>query len=274
MRGDPPAAARPPLAPDTRVAHIARIQNYWRGGKDNYAVDREAGEQALRAYPDLVLSVRANRAFQVRAVRFLAGEAGIRQFLDIGPGIPAADGTHEVAVAVAPDARTVYADNDPVVLAHVRALLATEPGGGGGGCDCIEGDLRDPGALIGSVAGLLDLSRPVAIMLVSVLHLVTDEDDPHRIVDRLMAAVPAGSYLALTHVGADLEAEATARMAAGLNRAMSGRVTPRTRDQVERFFRGVELVEPGLVRVPQWRPDSGLAAASPSTQWGGVGRKP
>jgi hypothetical protein len=271
MTEDPPGPARPPLVPDTRVAHIARIQNYWRGGKDNFAVDREAGEQALRAYPDLVRSVRANRAFAVRAVRYLAGEAGIRQFLDIGPGIPAADGTHEVAVSVAPDARTVYVDNDPVVLAHVRALLATGPGGG---CDCIGGDLRDPGALIGSVARLLDLSQPVAIMLVSVLHLVTDEDEPHRITDRLVEAVPPGSYLALTHVGADLEAEATARMAAGLNRAMSGRATPRTREQIERFFRGLELVEPGLVRVPRWRPDSPLAAASPSTQWGGVARKP
>src|SRR6516165_84138 len=164
---------------DTSVAHVARVYDYWLGGKDNFAADRRAGEQAIQAYPDIVYSVRANRAFLARTVRYLAAEAGIRQFLDIGTGIPTADNTHEVAQSVAPESRIVYVDNDPVVLNHARALLTSSPEGA---CDYLEADLRDPDTILARAAQTLDLSRPVALMLIGILHLIDDEDDPPALV--------------------------------------------------------------------------------------------
>jgi S-adenosyl methyltransferase len=255
---------------DTSVAHIARVYDYWLGGKDNFAADRAAAEQAIAAWPGIVLSVRANRAFLARVVRYLAGEAGIRQFLDIGTGIPASDNTHEVAQAVAPESRVVYVDNDPVVLAHARALLTS---GAQGVTSYLDADLRDTGRVLSAAAGLLDFSRPVAVMLMAILQHVDEADDPCAIVATLLGALPAGSYLALSHPASDIEAEAQGEMASRLNRTMAEKVTMRDRAQVARFFDGLELVEPGLVRVPEWRPGSELEAKSTAGLWGGLGRK-
>jgi hypothetical protein len=175
-----------PVTFDTSVAHIARVYDYWLGGKDNWPADRAAGDEAIQAYPDLVFSVRANRAFLARTVRYLAGTAGIRQFLDIGTGIPTANNTHQVAQSVAPECRVVYVDNDPVVLSHARALLA-------GTSDYIDADLRNTRTILDGAARTLDFSRPVAVMLIAILHLIGDEDDPRGIVTSLMDAVPPGS---------------------------------------------------------------------------------
>jgi hypothetical protein len=260
-----------PSGLDSSVPHIARIQNYWRGGKDNYAADREAAGHIMAAYPDLPHSVRANREFLARSVRYLAGEAGVRQFLDIGTGLPAAGSVHEVAQAVAPQCRVVYADNDPVVLLHARALLTSGPLGA---TAYIDADVRDTGKVLRQTAATLDFAQPVAVILVSVLHMIDDQDDPHSIVARLMDAMPPGSFLALTHVASDLEPEAMAEMTRRMSQHVAQRATPRDRATVARLFAGLELVPPGLVRVPEWRPESAEAAAAPSTQWGGVARKP
>jgi hypothetical protein len=255
---------------DTSVAHLARVYDYWLGGKDNYAADRAAGDAAMQAYPDLVHSVRANRAFLARAVRYLAAEAGIRQFLDIGTGIPSASNTHEVAQAVAPSCRVVYVDNDPVVLAHARALLTSSPEG----ATCyIDADLRDTGAVMSQAARELDFSQPVAVMLIAVLHVIGDDDDPYGIVGALMDGVPAGSYLTVSHAASDIVPAQASEMVERLNRVMAQQGILRTQAQVARFFGGLELAEPGVVRVQDWRPDSDIAARTPSNMWGGLGRK-
>jgi S-adenosyl methyltransferase len=260
-----------PLDLDTSVAHVARVYDYWLGGKDNFAADRAAGEQAIQAYPDIVYSVRANRAFLARTVRYLAGEAGIHQFLDIGTGIPTANNTHEVAQDVAPGSNVVYVDNDPVVLTHARALLVS---GEQGRTNYIDADLRDTGRILAEAAQTLDFSRPVAIMLMAILQHIDEAEDPYAIVDSLLAAVPPGSYLAISHPAADIETEAMAQMAERLNKLLAEKVTFRNRQQVARFFEGLELVEPGMVRVQEWRPASEIEAKSPAALWGGVGRKP
>jgi len=255
---------------DTSVAHIARVYDYWLGGKDNFAADRAAAEQAIAAYPDIVFSVRANRAFLARAVRYLAGEAGIRQFLDIGTGIPATSNTHEVAQSAAPESRVVYVDNDPVVLAHARALLTSGPHGV---TSYLDADLRDTGRVLSAAAETLDFSQPVAIMLMAILQHIDDADDPWSIVRALLGAVPAGSYLVLTHPASDIEAQRQGELAKRLNQTMAEKVSLRDHAQVARFFDGLELIEPGLVRVPEWRPSSDAEASSPAGLWGGVGRK-
>jgi hypothetical protein len=261
---------RGPVTFDTTVAHVARVYNYWLGGKDNFAADRTAGEQAIKAFPNVVLSARANRAFLGRAVRFLAGEAGIRQFLDIGTGIPAAANTHEVAQSVAPESRIVYVDNDPIVLTHARALLTSDPAGA---TDYVEADLRDPQQILASAARHLDLGRPAALMLMAILQHLDDADDPYQIVATLMGALPPGSYLALSHPAKDIDAEAMAKMADSLNQMMAEKVTHRDRPAVARFFDGLELVEPGMVQASKWRPANDLEAASPAALWAGVARK-
>ncbi len=278
--GSPPAtdrgngtAPRPHEAAldiDTSVAHVARVYDYWLGGKDNFAADRVAGDQAIQAYPDIVYSVRANRAFLARTVRYLAGEAGIRQFLDIGTGIPTANNTHEVAQDVAPGSNVVYVDNDPVVLTHARALLVS---GRQGNTNYIDADLRDTGRILAEAALTLDFSRPVAIMLMAILQHIDEAEDPYAIVNSLLAAVPPGSYLAISHPAADIETEAMAQMAERLNKLMAEKVTFRTGPQVEGLFEGLELVKPGMVRVQEWRPASEIEAKSPAALWGGVGRK-
>ena len=265
------ANGSPPLPFDTSVAHVARVYNYWLGGKDNFAADRAAGEQAIRAFPEIGLSARSNRAFLARAVRFLAGECEIRQFLDIGTGIPSANNTHEVAQSAAPAARIVYVDNDPVVLTHARALLTSDPAGA---TDYIDADLRDPRGILASAVPLLDFSRPVAVMLMAVLQHLDDEDDPYQITQTLLEPLPPGSYLALSHPARDITAEAMARMAESLNRMMAEKVTFRDNAGVARFFDGLELAEPGMVQASKWRPVSENEAASPAALWAGVARKP
>ncbi len=256
---------------DPTVAHIARVQDYWLGGKDHFEADRIAGDEAIAQLPDMAASVRNTRAFLGRTVRFLAAERGIRQFLDLGTGIPTASNTHEVAQDAAPASRIVYVDNDPMVLAHARALLTSSPEGR---CAYIDADIREPEKILNTAAEVLDFTEPVAVVLMAVLQFVPDDDDPHGIVRRLMAAVPAGSYLVISHPAADIQAAAMAGMARSLNELMVQRVKPRSKDAVTAFFDGLDLLEPGVIRCPEWRPDRPEDAAGKSTMWGGVARKP
>jgi S-adenosyl methyltransferase len=255
---------------DPSVAHIARIQDYWLGGKDHFEADRLAGDEAITQLPDMVASVRNTRAFLGRTVRFLAEDRGIRQFLDIGTGIPTASNTHEVAQGIAPESRIVYVDNDPMVLAHARALLSSRAEGR---CAYIDADIRAPEKILNTAAEVLDLTEPVAVVLMAVLQFVPDEDGPHEIVRRLMDTVPRGSCLVISHPASDIQAAAMAGMATKLNQLMAQRVKPRSRDEVTAFFDGLSLVEPGVVRCPEWRPDRPEDAAGKSTMWGGVGEK-
>jgi len=270
MRSVVPDDAMSSREVDTSVPHIARIYDFWLGGKDNFEVDRAAGKRAAEANPALYEGVRGNRAFLARSVRYLAGEAGVTQFLDLGTGIPAANNTHEVAHAVAPGSHVVYVDNDPIVLAHARALLT----GVDGETAYLDADIRDIGKVLEAAARTLDFSRPVGVMMIAVLHCLTDEDDPWGVVREVMRAVPPGSYLALTHPGNDFHPEAADAMLAKLNPMMPQKITFRSREQVLRFFDGLELVEPGLIRAPEWRPDSPDDTANPAEMWAGVARKP
>lgn len=257
---------------DTGHAHSARVYNYWLGGEDNFAADREAAEQAIAANPGIVADVRANRAFLVRAVRYLTAECGIRQFLDVGTGLPTASNTHQVAQAIAPDVRVVYADNDPIVLSHARALLSGTPEGA---CDYVDADLRDTSAILRAASATLDLSQPVALMLLIILHLISDADDPYDIVATLLRALQAGSYLVLAHPASDIRAAQMAEMTKRVNQRMSGpRATMRDRAAVTRFFDGLELLEPAVVQPQQWRPEPGILSQPQVTAWCGVARKP
>ncbi len=256
---------------DTSVAHQARIYDYLLGGKDNYAADRAAAEALRAVNPDIESTVRANRAFLGRAVRYLAADAGIRQFLDIGTGIPTAGNTHEVAQAAAPQSRVVYVDYDPVVLAHARALLVS---GADGATDYIDADLRDTESILTKAAGLLDFTRPVAVTLIAILHAIPDADDPHAIVATLMDAVPPGSYLALSHAGSDLVSPQVQHGIEDVaSRMIRQQLASRTREQVARFFQGTDLVEPGLVRLEEWRQEPAAGNPARSSLWCAVGRK-
>ena len=257
---------------DTGYAHSARIYNYWLGGKDNFAADREAAEQAIAANPGIVTDVRANRAFLTRVVHYLAVECGVRQFLDIGTGLPTASNTHEVAQAAAPAARVVYADNDPIVLAHARALLTSTPQGA---TDYLDADLRDPNGILRAAAQTLDFGQPIALMLLIILHMIPDVDDPYGIVGALVRALPSGSYLVLAHPASDIRAEKMAEMTRRVNRRMSGPpATMRDRAAITRFFDGLDLIEPGVVQPQQWRPGPGALGPAQVTAWCGVARKP
>jgi len=258
---------------DTRLPHSARVYDFWLGGKDNFAADRDAAEEAIAANPGIVADVRANRAFLTRSVRYLASECGISQFLDIGTGLPAASNTHEVAQAADPAARVVYVDNDPVVLTHARALLTSGPAGR---CDYVYADLRDQATILRAAAGTLDLSRPVAVLLLLVLHLIPDADDPHLVVSSLLAAMPAGSYLVLAHPASDVRTGAVAEMTRRMNQRLSGiKATMRDQAAISRFFTGLELVEPGVVQPQQWRPEPAQPGdLAEVTAWCGVARKP
>jgi len=256
---------------DISVAHQARVYDYMLGGKDNYAADREAAEASIKVWPDMLWAARANRAFLGRAVRYLATDAGIRQFLDIGTGIPTAGNTHQVAQAIAPESRVVYVDYDPVVLAHARALLISNDAGA---TEYIDADVRDTGPILAQAADLLDFSKPVAVTLLAILHAIPDSDDPYAIVAEIMAAVPPGSYLAISHAASDLLDE---ERLAGIKDAWGGRmqqlITWRSREQVARFFEGTDLVEPGIVPAEAWRPDSDTSDGRQGAGWAGVGRK-
>jgi hypothetical protein len=251
---------------DTTVPHSARIWNYWLGGKDNYAVDREAGDQYREIFPGIAVVARTSRAFLTRAVRYLAGEAGIRQFLDIGTGLPTADNTHQVAQRVAPESRIVYVDNDPLVLAHARALLTSSPEGA---TEYLDADLRDPAAILDAAADLLDFKRPIALMLMGIMGHFTDEE-AYPIVSRLLAGLPSGSYFAL-YDGADTN-EAFNEAQRGYNESGAVPYYLRSPEQFARFFEGLELVEPGVVPVPHWRPDPDSAPVE-IYSYCGVGRK-
>lgn len=258
---------------DTSVAHIARIYNYWLGGKENFAVDREAAKRALAAEPSIAVAARANRAFLGRSITFLAVEQGIRQFLDIGTGIPAADNTHEVAQRAAPDARVVYVDNDPIVLAHARALLTSTPPGA---TSYIQADVRDTASILEQAAQTLDFSRPVAVSLLMIMHCIPDYDRPYEIVGTLMAAAAPGSYLVLSHPARDIKAQTGQAATRAMNQLMGPtQITTRTQPEIERFFAGLELLEPGVVQLPYWRPGpDGPGHVIEAPAYGGVARKP
>jgi len=267
---DAPGAAAEPLSFDTSIAHPARIYDYWLGGKDNYEADRQAAEHAAEANPDILPGVRANRAFLRRAVQYLAGEAGIRQFLDIGTGLPTAENTHQVAQAIAPDARIVYVDNDPIVLAHARALLT---GTAEGATAYIQADARDAGTILGEAASLLDLSQPVAVMALMILQYIPDSADPHKIIATLMSAIPSGSYLAVSDTTSDIDTERVATTTGELNRRMGPtQLKLRSRAEIARFFDGLEFVPPGLVPLPEWRAQPDAEHVIPC--YAGVARKP
>ncbi len=269
----PPQAGVGPLPFDTSVAHQARIYDYLLGGKDNYAADRAAAEELARTWPGLSFSARANRAFLGRVVRYLAEEAGIRQFLDIGTGIPTAGNTHQVAQAIAPESRVVYVDYDPVVLAHARALMDSSEAGA---TDYIHADLRDTGTVLAQAAELLDFTRPVAVTMLAILHAMPDSDHPRRVVARVMDAVPSGSYLAISHTASDLLGqEAREGVRNAVDRLVQQDGAARSREQVAAFFEGMDLVEPGLVRVEEWHPEheTGTGNTVKSALWGAVARK-
>jgi hypothetical protein len=255
---------------NTNVAHSARVWNYWLGGKDNFAVDREVGDQILRFVPDLVNAARADRAFLGRVVRHLVAEEGIRQFLDIGTGLPTADNTHEVAQAAAPECCIVYVDNDPLVLAHARALLVSTPQGV---CDYIDADLHDPDEILRQAARTLDFDRPVAIMLLGSLNFIIDTQEAEAIVKRLVNAVPAGSYLVIAHPTAEVHGEAMTLAVQGWNEQGSAQMTLRSRQELIRFFDQVELLEPGVVSCSRWRPEVSDPEPAEVSQFCGVGRK-
>ena len=262
---------RPPVDLDTTVAHPARVYDYWLGGKDNFAADREAAEQAIAANPTIVPGVRTNRAFLRRTVSHLAGEAGIRQFLDIGTGLPSANNTHQVAQAVAPDSRVVYVDNDPIVLVHARALLTGTPQGA---TAYLDADVRDPGSVLAQAAQTLDLAEPTAVMMLAILQLIPDDANPHAIVERLVDGLAAGSYLVISHPASDVLPDAMAEMQRRLNERQREITTFRPRPDVCRFFDGLDLIEPGVVQPHRWRPGPGdLSPDQEVTAWCGVARK-
>jgi len=267
------AAGRPGLNLDTSVSHSARIWNYWLGGKDNYAVDREAGDKVAAMLPSIVAQARADRAFLGRAIRYLAGDEGIRQFLDIGTGLPTADNTHQVAQRVAPESRIVYADNDPMVLTHARALLTSTPEGA---CDYIDGDLREPEKILAQAAGTLDFANPVALMLLGILHHIPDTDQAYSIVRRLVASLPPGSFLTINHSTSAVHGAAMEEAVAHWNRVGTPSMTLRTPEQIAAFFTGLDLLPPGVVSCSRWRPDLTPAGGQPVEvdEFCGVARKP
>jgi hypothetical protein len=267
---DSPSASGSTPKIDTSVPHSARVWNYWLGGKDYYQVDSMIGDQVISMVPDIVRIARLQRAFLVSAVRYLVGEAGIRQLLDIGTGLPTANNTHEVAQAIVRESRIVYVDNDPLVLVHARALLTSTPEGA---CDYIDADVRDPGKILTAAAATLDFTKPVAIMLLGILGQIPDSDDPQSIVRRLLDAVPSGSYLAL---GDGVNTNEAVNEAIGrYNETSRNAYHLRRPEQIVGFFDGLELVEPGVVEYTRWRPE-----ATPFPDGGevpalcGVARKP
>ena len=261
---------------DTSKPHPARIYDFFLGGKDHFAADRETAQVLLRLNPTGRTIARENRAFLGRVVRWLVAEAGIRQFLDIGTGLPTADNTHEVAQRVTPAARVVYVDNDPLVLAHARALLASTPEGR---TSYIHADLREPGQIIEDpvVRGTLDFSQPIALMLMAILHFIPDADDPRGIVRTLTGALPSGSYLAASHLTVEHSDPRTAAAAVQTYERSGMHLAPRSADELaELAFAGLRLVDPGVVLVPEWHPDSDGPYPLPEevSTYGGVARKP
>ena len=253
---------------DMNVPSSARVWNFWVGGKDNFAADRQAGEQFLAAMPTLRAIAQLSRRFLIDVVRDLTVECGVRQFLDIGTGLPTADNTNDVAQRAAPDARIVYADYDPVVLTHAKALLTSTPQGI---TDYIQADVRDPEVILSAAWRTLDFSQPVAVILIMVMHFVPDAEDPYDVVRRLMDPLPSGSYLVMSHAASDIAADFMAAGTNAYNDRVSAQITPRDRAGVSRFFDGLELTGPGVVPLAQWlgAPDDGGLQA-----YCAVGKKP
>uniref|UniRef100_A8LYM7 S-adenosyl methyltransferase n=2 Tax=Salinispora arenicola TaxID=168697 RepID=A8LYM7_SALAI len=258
---------------DNGMPHSARIYDYWLGGKDNFAADRAVAEALMTAIPTVRSMAAENRHFVHRAARYLAGKAGVRQFLDIGTGIPTRPNLHEVAQQVAPETRVVYVDNDPIVLAHARALMISSEQGRS---EYIHADMRQPEMILNhrTLREVLDLDQPVALTMIAILMLLQDADDPWRKVRVLMDALPSGSYVAITHPTGDFNPEAVkTAVASAVDSGMT--LVPRSRDEVARFFEGWELVEPGIVPVMAWQPDDGEPADPHAAYyWAGVARKP
>ncbi|WP_229075979.1 SAM-dependent methyltransferase [Actinoplanes sp. DH11] len=255
---------------DQKTVSPARRWNYWLGGKDHFQVDRDSGDRIAQAYPAVRTAARQGRAFHNRAIRFLAGEAGIRQFLDIGTGLPAPDNTHEVAQSIAPDSRVVYADNDPMVLAHARALMSA------GTTTFVRGDLNEPGAILADddLRKTLDLTQPVGILLIAVLHFIPDDDKARAVVSELLDAAPPGSYLVATNSTKDFVPPHVAAVYDQMLAAGHVDAWPRDKDTFGRFFSGLELIDPGIVALSDWRPDNEeRPSAAEVSMYGAVGRK-
>jgi O-methyltransferase involved in polyketide biosynthesis len=257
---------------DTTIPQPARFWDYLLGGRDNYPIDRKVGDQVLMIFPGLRDSARADRGFLLRAVRHLVAEAGIRQLLDIGTGLPTVNNTHQVAQATVPECRIVYVDNDPMVLAHARALLTSTPEGA---TDYLAADVRDPERILREAARTLDFTRPVALMLLGVINYVMDDAEAAAVVKRLLDAVPSGSYLAMSHPTPEIHAEAIETSMRLYNSSGAAPLRTRTRQELTRFFDGLELLEPGVVSCSLWRPDtSDIGTHAEVTQYCGVARKP
>ncbi|MFJ8233785.1 SAM-dependent methyltransferase [Streptomyces sp. NPDC094448] len=257
----------------TDVAHNARVWNHWLGGKDNYPVDRAVGDRVTGLYPSIGEVARADRAFLGRVVTFLTADAGIRQFLDIGTGLPTANNTHEVAQGIAPDSRIVYVDNDPIVLTHARALLTSSPEGR---TEYLDADAHDPRSIVGSMRPTLDPDRPIAVIMLGILNFVLDTEVAREVVRTLMDAVPPGSYLVLTHPTLELGGEGNAEAMAFWNENATPPIRARTGAEIGSFFDGLELLDPGLVSCSRWRPRPTADGSLPPVvaQYGAVGRKP
>ncbi|MEU0227419.1 SAM-dependent methyltransferase [Streptomyces sp. NPDC006284] len=254
---------------DTSVPHSARIWNYWLGGKDNYPVDEQAGDAYTAVFPGIVTIARSSRAFLRRNITYLVAEAGVRQFLDIGTGLPTADNTHEVAQRIAPESRIVYVDNDPMVLAHARALLYSTPEGA---TAYIDADVLDPESVLADAAKTLDFTQPVALILSNILGHIADHDRARSVVTRLMEALPSGSYLSVNDGSRGIDPEFEQAQDA-YNESGAAPYVLRTVEQITAYFDGLELVEPGVVPVTQWRPDAGSPAPEPIGEHGGLARK-
>jgi hypothetical protein len=263
-----------PVEIDTSRPHPARLYDYYLGGKDNYAADREAGDQVLAAVPEVRDMARQNRAFLQRAVRFLVGEAGIRQILDIGTGIPTAGNVHEIAGPIAPGTRVVYVDNDTIVHVHSNALLT-----GSGTTSVVLGDLREPAAILAhpKVQRMIDFGQPMALMLLAILHFIKDDEDPAGIVTTLRDALPDGSYLVISHGSSDFHKPETIDKAASAYQRATAPLVLRSHAEIATFFDGFDLIEPGLVQLPLWRPDGSHPVAdkdlSKIAMYGGVGQR-
>jgi hypothetical protein len=269
---DSPSSSEATSKIDTTVSHSARIWNYWLGGKDNFQVDREIGDQFRGLFPDIVPIARGSRGFLSRAVTYLAGEVGIRQFLDIGTGLPTVDNTHEVAQRAAPTSRIVYVDNDPLVLAHARALLT---GTREGVTEYIDANLHEPEKILAAAQETLDFDQPVGLMLMNILGHVPDYDQARSIVSRLLAPLPSGSHLVTADGTNVIDGPAFEQAIAVWNSSGSLPYHLRSPDDIIRYFDGLEMVEPGLVSCPQWRPTSADPdELRPVDEFGGVGRKP
>ena len=259
-----------PRGIDTSAPHPARIYDYWLGGKDNFEADRRAAEAGYRAFPGVLQSVRANRDFLARVVRHLVTEAGIRQFLDVGSGLPTANNTHEIAQQKAPESRIVYVDNDPVAVLHARVMLQSAPEGR---TDFYQADARDPAFILEQAAATLDFRKPVALIMLGLLHFLHDDDQVAAIMAAFRAAVAPGSHLAISHLASDIEPEIMAEFLRGMAEEGVPPRALRSREQVAGLFEGLELLAPGVVPVSRWRPDTDAEASAVTTLWGGVARK-